>query len=159
MYLIRYFQGVWCVDCQINPRLAGDYCPRIAVEREEALIPKNNTDFNSMNVYDCSCLVSVYLNIMVTTKRRAYGTCKNDSRYLNPHVRNANGDPVKFSHFPGAVRQKEGRQRWIRSCHRGDSFVCMKDSYVCSLHFFGGNGPTELDPDPISAVASKERVS
>ena len=40
-----------------------------------------------------------------------------------------NGDPVKFFHFPGTVRQKERRQRWIRSCH------------------------------PISAVASKERVS
>ena len=112
-----------------------------------------------MNMYDCSCLVSVYLNIMVTTKRRAYGTCKNDSRYLNPYVRNANGDPVKFFHFPGAVRQKERRQRWIRLCHRGDSFVCRKDSYVYSLHFVGGNGPTEEDPDPISAVAGKERVS
>ena len=35
----------------------------------------------------------------------------------------------------------------------------MKNSYVCSLHFFGGNGPTGENPDPISAVASKERVS
>ena len=43
-------------------------------------------------------------------------------------VRNANGDPVKFFHFPGAVGQKERRQRWIRLCHRGDSFVCTKDS-------------------------------
>ena len=47
----------------------------------------------------------------------------------------------------------------MRSCLRGDSFVCMKDSYVCSLHFVGGNVPTEVDPDPISEVASKERVS
>ena len=31
MYLVRYFQGVWYVDCQINPRLTRDYCPRIAV--------------------------------------------------------------------------------------------------------------------------------
>ena len=84
---------------------------------------------------------------------------KNDSRYFNSWVRNANGDLVKFFHFPGAVRQKERRQRWRRLCHRGDSFVCTKDSYVCSLHFVGGNGPTEEDPDPISAVASKERVS
>ena len=37
--------------------------------------------------------------------------------------------------------------------------MCMKDSYVCSLHFVGGNGPKEVDPDPISAVANKERVS
>ena len=123
------------------------------------MIPKNKTDFNSVNVYDCNCLISVYLNIMVTTKRCAYGTCKNDSRYPNSWLRNANGDPVKFFHFPGAVRQKERRQRWIRLCHRGDSFVCTRYSYVCSLHFVGGNGPTEEDPDPISAVASKERVS
>ena len=37
--------------------------------------------------------------------------------------------------------------------------MCIKDSFVCSLHFVGGNGPTKVDPDPISAVASKERVS
>ena len=94
-----------------------------------SLIPKNKTDFNSLNVYDCSCLLSVYLNIMATTKRCACGTCKNDLRYPNSWVRNVNGDPVKLFHFPGTVRQKERRQRWIRSFH------------------------------PISAVASKERVS
>ena len=37
--------------------------------------------------------------------------------------------------------------------------MCKKDSYVCSLHFVGGNGPTEVDPDLISTVASKEGVS
>ena len=37
--------------------------------------------------------------------------------------------------------------------------MCMKVSYVCCLHFVSGNGPKEVDPDPISAVASKERVS
>ena len=37
--------------------------------------------------------------------------------------------------------------------------MSMKDSYVCSLHFVDGNVPTEVDPDPISAVASKERAS
>ena len=34
----------------------------------------------------------------------------------------------------------------------------MKDSCISSLHFVSGNGPTKEDPDPISAVASKERV-
>ena len=65
---------------------------------------------------------------------------------------------MKFFHFPGAVRQNERRQKWIKACHRGDPFVCKKDSYICCLHFVGGNGPTEEDPDPISAVAGKERV-
>ena len=63
---------------------------------------------------------------------------------------------IQFFHFPGAVGQNERRQMWIKAYHRGDSFVCTKDSYICSLHFLGGNGPT--NPDLISAVASKERV-
>ena len=33
-----------------------------------------------------------------------------------------------------------------------------KDSCISSLHFVGGNGPTKGDPDPISALASKERA-
>ena len=97
LYLIKYFQGVQFVDCQTNPRLTGNQCPRIAIGREKALIPKNKTDFNSRNVYDCSCLVSVYLNIIITTKRRAYSTCKKNPRYLNPQITNANGDPVKLA--------------------------------------------------------------
>ena len=96
---------------------------------------------------------------MVTTKRCAYGTCKNDSRYPQSWVRNPNGDPVTFFHFRGAVRQNERRQKWIKACHRGDSFMCMKDSYISSIHFVSGNGPTKEDPDPISVVASKERAS
>ena len=36
--------------------------------------------------------------------------------------------------------------------------VCTKDSYICSIHFVGGNGPTNQYPDPIPAVASKEKV-
>ena len=31
--------------------------------------------------------------------------------------------------------------------------MCTKDSYVFCLRFVGENGPTEEDPDPISAVA------
>ena len=96
---------------------------------------------------------------MVTTKRCSYGTCKNDSRYPKSWERNPNGDPVKFFHFPVAVSQNERRQKWINACHRGNSFVCTKDSYICSIHFVGGNGPTLEDPDPTSAVASKETVS
>ena len=58
---------------------------------------------------------------------------------------------------PG-FRQNERRQRWITACHRGDSFVCTKGSYICCIHLVGGNGPTNQYPDPISAVASKEKV-
>ena len=39
------------------------------------------------------------------------------------------------------------------------SFVRRVRSYICSIHFVGGNGPTKQYPDPISAVASKDKVS
>ncbi|XP_046861819.1 uncharacterized protein LOC124455135 [Xenia sp. Carnegie-2017] len=73
---------------------------------------------------------------MVTTKRCTWGTCKSDSRYPD--------------------RLKRDAKRWIRACHRGDRFVCTKDSYICSLHFVGENGPTLDNPDPISAIQSIE---
>ena len=95
----------------------------------------------------------------VLTETCAFGTCKNDSRYYESWKRNPNGDPMKVFHFPGAVRQSARRRKRIQACHRGDSFVLTEDSYICSLHFVGGNGPTKEDPAPISAVASKERVS
>ena len=50
---------------------------------------------------------------------------------------------IQFFHFPGAFRQNERGQRWITACHCGDSFVCTKDSYIWSIHFVGGNGPTK----------------
>ena len=28
-------------------------------------------------------------------------------------------------------------------------FKCSKDSYICSLHFVGENGPTDIDPNPV----------
>ena len=55
--------------------------------------------------------------------------------------------------------KRERRQKWINACQRGDSLVCRKNSFICSLHFVGGNDPTLEDPDPISAVARKEMVS
>jgi hypothetical protein len=96
---------------------------------------------------------------MVVTKRCAWGTCKNDTRYPDRMQKNQQNDPVEFFHFPGPKRNPEKRMRWIEACRRGDSFVCRKDSYICSIHFVGGNGPTKENPDPISATASKELVS
>ena len=91
-------------------------------------------------------------------KRCAWGTCRNDSRFQHLQTKNKNGDPVTFYRFPGQKRWKERRERWIIACHQGDSFVCKKDSYICSLHFVGENGPTPQHPDPISAINSKEKV-
>ncbi|XP_046863672.1 uncharacterized protein LOC124457476 [Xenia sp. Carnegie-2017] len=93
---------------------------------------------------------------MVTTKRCAWGTCKSDSRYPDRLKRDASRSKVFFLHFPGEKYHSDERERWIRACHRGDRFVCTKDSYICSLHFVGENGPTVDNPDPISAIQSIE---
>ena len=84
---------------------------------------------------------------------------RNDSQYPQSWKRNSNDYPVKVFHFPCAVRQNVRRRRWITARHRGDSFVCTMDSYICSIHFVGGNGSTKEYPDPISAVASNKKVS
>ena len=68
-------------------------------------------------------------------------------------------DPVDFFHFPGPKRNAEKHMQQIQACHHGDSFMCGKDSYICSIHFVGGNIPTKENPDPISATTSKELVS
>ena len=34
-----------------------------------------------------------------------------------------------------------------------------KHTYICSLHFIGGSGPTVEHPDPIDATASPAQVS
>ncbi len=59
--------------------------------------------------------------------------CKNDSRYPDRMVKNANGDPIAFIHFPGANRNSEKREQWIDACWYSDSFICLKDSYICSF--------------------------
>ena len=38
---------------------------------------------------------------------------------------------ISFLHFPGARYHSAKRERRIRACHRGDKFVCTKDSYIC----------------------------
>ncbi|CAB4025454.1 hypothetical protein AC249_AIPGENE23928 [Paramuricea clavata] len=95
---------------------------------------------------------------MVATKRCAWGTCKNDSRYPHLMVKNKNDHPVYFYRFPAPKRSPKKRSRWITACHRGDNFICSKDSYICSLHFVGQNGPTAENPYPISATASEQQV-
>ena len=100
-------------------------------------------------------------SIEIMVKQCAWGTCRNDSRFPHLQTKNKNGDPITFYHFPAPKRWKETakrRRQWIIACHRADSFECKKDSYVCSLHFVGQNGPTPEHPDPISGVASKETV-
>ena len=81
-------------------------------------------------------------------KRCAWGTCKSDSRYPERLFIKTEGITVKFHCFPSGKKHKERREAWIQACCRADDFICKKDSYICSLHFVGKNGPTEENPDP-----------
>ena len=78
------------------------------------------TDFNATNEYDFGSL-----SILTEWLRQ-----REALMVLAKTITNANGDSLKFFHFPGAVTQKERRQRWKGSCHRSASFRYAKDSYV-----------------------------
>ena len=80
-------------------------------------------------------------------KRCAWGTCKTDSRYSERLIKD--GKVINFHPFPSEKKIKERRELWIRSCSRADDFKRAKDSYICSLHFVGENGPTDIDPNPV----------
>ncbi|CAG2215636.1 unnamed protein product [Mytilus edulis] len=85
----------------------------------------------------------------MVNKNCMYGVCKSDSRYTE---RLAKKD-VHFIPFPKPLRNRVKCERWIRACGRPDLNVekVTKYSYICSLHFVRGNGPTEKYPDPIPA--------
>ena len=67
---------------------------------------------------------------------------------------------IFFIRFPKMCRHAEKARRWVRACGRRDFTVegIKKDTYICSLHFSGGKGPTPLNPDPIPATATPEQV-
>ena len=87
-----------------------------------------------------------------------FEVCQNDSRYPQFWTKNEKKDPIFFLRFPAPKRSPKKRERWIKSCHRGDGFECKKDHYICSLHFVGESGPTKEYPDPLSAITSEENV-
>ncbi|KAL3873450.1 hypothetical protein ACJMK2_036566 [Sinanodonta woodiana] len=84
---------------------------------------------------------------MVTTKHCCYGSCRSDSRYQK--------DGVWFigfgNGFPKPDKEKERCMLWVHNCGRRDFTIknVTKDTYICSLHFVGGNGPTKAHPDPV----------
>ena len=91
-------------------------------------------------------------------KRCSWGTCKSDSRYPE-RLKTEDGKNISFHSFPSVKKFKERRETWIRACCRGDNFECKKDSYICSLHFIGQQGPTKENPNPFPANASEEKVA
>ena len=96
-------------------------------------------------------------------KHCCWGTCKTDGRYMEKVP-----DGTYFIPFPKPGKEKDGMtqwevkgqkdrteksKRWINLCSR-DNFTIKninRHTYICSLHFIGGNGPTEENPDPIKA--------
>ena len=91
------------------------------------------------------------------TKHCAYGTCKSDSRYPDrPEM-----EGVFFIRFPQSKKDPEKCMRWANACSRQNFSVenVKKDTYICSLHFVGGKGPTTDHPHPIPATATKFDVS
>ena len=63
--------------------------------------------------------------------------------------------------FPKPHIDRDKCERWIRACRRegfGTDKV-TKHTYICSLHFIGGSGPTVEHPYPIDATASPAQAS
>lgn len=105
------------------------------------------------------------------TKHCCWGKCNSDSRYADRLPTD-----VFFIRFtkPGNIKevmtnwekQREGERtekckRWVHACGRRDfSKLCQvkKDTYICSLHFVGENGPTDDNPDPLIATLSEEQL-
>lgn len=92
-----------------------------------------------------------------------WGKCNTDTRYPE---RSPPG--TFFIPFPKIGRLKENMtewakkrenektltsKRWVHACGRKEFTVekIKKDTYICSLHFDGGKGPTDENPDPIKA--------
>ncbi len=96
---------------------------------------------------------------MVTTKHCSYRGCSNDSRFPNiSSMINKYGEPVFFFKFPGKKQKEERCRRWINACRTQLTYETLTyHHYICSLHFIGENGPTELYPDPVSATMSEEK--
>ncbi|XP_028137934.2 uncharacterized protein LOC114332348 [Diabrotica virgifera virgifera] len=99
-------------------------------------------------------------------KRCRYGKCKNDTRYKSD-----NDDTYYFISFPKPcleyrkkrikISAEEHIKRcskctkcnlWVKNCGRkGFRSIdnVTKDTYICSLHFYGESGPTDMNPDPL----------
>ena len=67
---------------------------------------------------------------------------------------------VFFIRFPQKHRELEKCARLAKACSR-QNFTAdsvKKYTYICSLHFVNGSGPTSDHPDPIPATATKYEV-
>ena len=66
-----------------------------------------------------------------------------------------------FIRFPKPHLDRAKAERWVNACRRDGFTVASvkKDTYICSLHFIGEDGPTTETPDPVIATATPSQVS
>ena len=93
----------------------------------------------------------------MVNKYCCYGDCKSDSRKAREKFMLG----VKWVLFPQRKTQLEKCKRWVRACSRQnwDEMDVTRNTYICSKHFVGGDGPTQKNPDPIPAYYSSNKVS
>ena len=99
------------------------------------------------------------------TKHCPWGLYKSDLRYPKSmpegthYIRSAKVGKVKeeMTEWEKNKRNEltvaEKVVKWVEACGRKGFTIdkITKDTYICSLPFVGGNGPTEDDPEPINA--------
>ena len=97
----------------------------------------------------------------MVNKHCAYGTCNSDSRHMHkPHM-----EGVGFLYFPQSKKDPDKCSRWVKLCGRPSegyrSFavtLVTKDTYICTKHFVGGQGPTFECPDTIPASEVENKL-
>ena len=99
------------------------------------------------------------MNKKGATKHCSWGLCNMDSRYPERmkegvfFIRFAKPGRLKdtMSDWERQQNLKDWKSRWLHACGRKDFNhieQIKKDTYICSLHFVGQEGPTEEHPDP-----------
>ena len=87
--------------------------------------------------------------INMEVKYCSYRSCKSDNRSYadKPWM-----EGVWFIPFPKPDTQLEKCMIWVSACGRENFTVedVNKHTYICSLHFVGGNGPSNEHPHPIA---------
>ncbi|XP_066917504.1 uncharacterized protein [Clytia hemisphaerica] len=105
------------------------------------------------------------------TKHCCAGNCKHDSRY--PENLAAGTYFLPFSK-PGKLKdgmtqwernrqneRTEKTKRWLHACGRKNFGIenVKPYTYICSVHFVGGSGPTDQNPDPLLATFTEAEVN
>ena len=90
------------------------------------------------------------------TKHCCHGECCSDSRKLKNDPKNK----IFFIPFLKPHIDPAKCRRWLIACKRVnfDETNIKPHTYICSKHFIGENGPTALNPDPVSATQSKVKL-